>query len=378
MGRRSSPLATALPPAAEAVASLQPKSFLWSESLDGLGTGIASLVLFALAFCLIDKQASTNSVGWTAYYLGFLVNWPHFAMSYQLLYGRARESWRDPHFLWAAAICPLALVMAFAAIFVQAETKWMAWMTQAMYFFVGWHYAKQTFGITLVSCHVKKYRLSAAFKNSIKFNLLALWMMNWISLNTTLSAYDNYGFSYTQLGFPQPFAWIAQAAFVGSLAMVLLQGLRHYFATGETPPKAALGSWLAMMVWYIPAMHHPVMFLFIPFFHSLQYILFVAVYRRGKVHHEETARPVEAPVARRRTFRRHVLFFAFSAVAGYLMFEGIPLFLDGRFPQEHFGKGQFFMASFVLFINIHHYFIDNVIWRRGFGDMQTYLTQEAR
>ena len=64
---------------------------------------------------------------------------------------------------------------------------------------------------------------------------------------------------------------------------------------------------------------------------------------------------------------------AASAVAlGWLLFHGSPELLDGARLAAHrhtharlgdLGPTPYF-AAFFAFVNIHHYFMDNVIWRR--------------
>jgi UDP-N-acetylmuramyl pentapeptide phosphotransferase/UDP-N-acetylglucosamine-1-phosphate transferase len=38
-----------------------------------------------------------------------------------------------------------------------------------------------------------------------------------------------------------------------------------------------------------------------------------------------------------------------------------------------FMGGNFFLVAFLLFINIHHFFIDNAFWRRHNAEVQRYL-----
>jgi hypothetical protein len=67
---------------------------------------------------------------------------------------------------------------------------------------------------------------------------------------------------------------------------------------------------------------------------------------------------------------------AASAVGlGWILFRGAPSFLDGAFvmtrsPGEArplLGETPYLAAVFV-FVNIHHYFMDYVIWRRDNPD----------
>lgn len=339
-------------------AFLSPMTDLWGLGLLSLTTFV--LVHFVFGWTRIPPH-QLAAAGWVAYYLGFIINWPHFAASYQLLYAQARSSWRRPAFLWAAVVCPLTLGALFVGVFYWREPQAMGWMIHAMYFFVGWHYVKQTFGISLLLCHQRGYRLAPAVKTTLKGFLLSLWWMNWIVMNAGTGLFDFYGFRYPQLDFPEEvrtgaISICALAAFA-LVALVLRQRRR----TGATPPPAAIATVLTMVIWYAPGLYHPIYFLFIPFFHSLQYLVCVAAYRRNKARGRDGA-----PLW-------HLIFALGMGLLGYLMFDGIPGALDRSLPQGEWGTPQTFLTVFVLFVNIHHYFIDNVIWRRDFGDLQLHL-----
>jgi hypothetical protein len=56
---------------------------------------------------------------------------------------------------------------------------------------------------------------------------------------------------------------------------------------------------------------------------------------------------------------------------GVMGFWAVPFVLDRIVPynQEVFGNGMF-LVMFILFINIHHYFIDFAIWRKDNPEMK--------
>ncbi|MEX1317921.1 MAG: hypothetical protein AB1Z22_12465, partial [Synechococcaceae cyanobacterium] len=59
---------------------------------------------------------------------------------------------------------------------------------------------------------------------------------------------------------------------------------------------------------------------------------------------------------------------------GYLGFWTLPGWLDTHvdLPQQLFGH-SLFLFSFWIFINIHHYFMDSVMWRRENHEVAQYL-----
>jgi hypothetical protein len=64
----------------------------------------------------------------------------------------------------------------------------------------------------------------------------------------------------------------------------------------------------------------------------------------------------------------------FGAILGFSGFFLIPGILHGVLPsdEQRFGP-LLFLVIFWIFINIHHYFIDSVIWKRENPDARRYL-----
>jgi hypothetical protein len=71
---------------------------------------------------------------------------------------------------------------------------------------------------------------------------------------------------------------------------------------------------------------------------------------------------------------RMAFFVAVGGILGFLGFWGIPMLLDAYVPYDTatFG-GTLFVFMFWVFINVHHYFLDNVMWRRENPDTRRYL-----
>ena len=58
---------------------------------------------------------------------------------------------------------------------------------------------------------------------------------------------------------------------------------------------------------------------------------------------------------------------------GWLAFEVVPGAIDGRLRTFDAWGVYFFLTAAMLFINIHHYFIDNVVWRFKDPRVRAYL-----
>jgi len=109
----------------------------------------------------------------------------------------------------------------------------------------------------------------------------------------------------------------------------------------------------------------------IPALHSVQYLYFVWRLRRNE------ARASEGPPTFGRPAAVQVGILAASAVAlGILAMRGIPALFDGAFGGKEgdggLGPTPYFAAVYTI-VNIHHYFMDSVIWRRENAEMHYLL-----
>jgi hypothetical protein len=123
----------------------------------------------------------------------------------------------------------------------------------------------------------------------------------------------------------------------------------------------------------------------VPTFHSLQYLLVVWRYEiNANKSHESAGRPatlhdrlgriVPARFMPSRLWFGIGVFVVFGVFLGFLGFYGLPNWFDSWVPYDKsiFGPALF-LFCFYIFINVHHYFLDNVMWRRGNPDVRNYL-----
>ncbi|MDG1995368.1 MAG: hypothetical protein P8J14_02645 [Emcibacteraceae bacterium] len=107
----------------------------------------------------------------------------------------------------------------------------------------------------------------------------------------------------------------------------------------------------------------------------MQYLVVVWKYELNKSNFEyEYDRKVNNSNVRYGVKRRMINFGFVGFFGGLCGFWIIPMFFDSYINQNLIGfsvTGYIFI--FWVFINIHHYFIDNVIWRKENKDVGKYL-----
>lgn len=335
--------------------------------------GGLSLVIYMLISVLFKPMAPDSSVATFVYNLSFAVNFPHFLASYQLLYGDFRhEITRKPRFFFAAVIVPIVLGVGMAQALALSNPLVLGYFVVAMFFFVGWHYVKQTFGVMVVANAYKKVFYNKQERMVLLTNMYALWAVSFFNANAFQSSYAQMGIAYPSLNFGVEPLYASQAVMCVAIVATVLMHFRKYVREGVKPSGTAIMAYLTIYVWLLPAMIHPTFGHMAPFFHSFQYLLFVYVFRKNKVE----AQIEELPAVEGR--KRRVVgiwgFFAGSIILGGLAFQFVPSFFDhlGILNNALFG-GTPFVFFATIFINIHHYFIDNVIWKGNNHEIREYL-----
>lgn len=191
------------------------------------------------------------------------------------------------------------------------------------------------------------------------------------------------GFSYLLAGgrivgsLPDVLPKIALAALILSGAASLTLLLREWcVARKPVCVNGVTGYIAAAYLWVLLPYVSPMYFLFVPLFHSLQYLPFVYWYKLGEIAHEGGEDPGQP--LRRRTPARMIAFVLAAVALGAFFMDLAPKHLDSLAtgPQALFSQ-NFFLVSFLLFINIHHYFIDHAFWRRDNAKVQTFLFRRA-
>ncbi len=341
-----------------------------------LGGG-SLLALLALRWAMGDAAWARAWSAGTTLALAHVINNPHFMHSYQLFYREfgAKLSSYPPdlrlRYWLCGVVAPVALVAVMAWAVAARQPRALGLMTNLMFFLVGWHYVKQGYGMAVVDAAFKQAWFTDAEKRALLRNAYAVWLLSWLLLNRMLGgvASSYWGVEYAFIAIPAPLAWLACVVAIGcglDLAWRLLRKQRR----GDAIAWNGLLAYAASgYVWLL--IRDPVLVLWVPLFHSLQYLAVVWRYERNRIHaiHPHEMLPE----------LRMAGFYAIGLGLGYLGFWWLPRYLNRHVPYDHalFGTGLF-LFLFWIFINVHHYFLDTVMWRKGNPDVQKYLFAHAR
>ena len=228
---------------------------------------------------------------------------------------------------------------------------------------VGWHYTKQVCGCMMVYGYFDGYPMTQAQRDLTKRALLTIWVMNFVYTNIGGSQNVFSQFRYYSFDLPDVAGPLSQLLVIGGLGLVIYKVFyANYRDRGAVPSVNMLVPFVALYVWWMPQTRQfEFYFLLTPLFHSLQYLAFVYKMEDTRLRGE-----------RHRELKATVLVSGL-VLAGWLAFEFVPNTLDntlGTFAAWHM---FFFFTAAMLFINVHHYFIDNVLWRFRDPDVRAYL-----
>jgi len=369
-----------------AVRATRDKRFLFSPMLDFLCLGGSSLFLLPFLFLLPDADYRAP-VATTMLLVAHLINHPHFAHSYQIFYrGFAAKAFRpdlgrvmQARYIFAGIVAPAILVGFCAFGILKGDARLLGYGGNIMALFVGWHYVKQGYGMLMVDAALKRRFFKDPEKKVFLANSYLVWVFAWLSVNQMISHNQLWGLQYYSFAIPQPIVTVAGLGAVASGLLSLWVLASRWRAGTGLPWNGVLAYAVSLYLWLLFVQVNPLWLLVVPALHSLQYLIVVWRYELNFERGREGAQePLQVPLVERVFGRRYyasmTLFVVTGMLIGYLGFWGVPKLLDTFMPYDRsvFG-GTMFLFVFWIFINVHHYFLDNVMWRRENPDTRKYL-----
>jgi hypothetical protein len=358
------------------------------SGVEFLLVGGGTLLLLPLCWWLraaLGLDDSELLMGALAFHAASLLNDPHFSVTYLLFYSDARQRAlsRDHalgqrvRYCVAGVVVPLALALWSGLAIARDSPRSMGWMIQLMFFLVGWHYVKQGFGVLAVLSARRGVRWLPAERRWVLAHCFAGWAYAWASPFDPGTRSVVNGVFYTTWAHPPGLELGSRVLFFGSALGLAVVIARKWHRERRAPPLGALaGLLISVWMWTVYTRLDPLLAYWIPALHSLQYLYFVGLVGRN------AAREAAGPPSFRGSVQRQLTILALSSVAlGWLVLRGIPAWLDAALvlpasndlhAMSAIGPTPY-LAAFTAFVNIHHYFMDSVLWRRQSREMRHLL-----
>jgi hypothetical protein len=331
--------------------------WLWSPLVDTmLIAGVGSFALAAIFVPVALAWPAANTLILAGFlHAGVLCNYPHYAATYHLIY-RERET-KKKNWRWLLASIPIALAAFVAGI---AYPLLLGPLVRLYLTWSAWHYAAQHFGIASMYAAREGRPLQDREKRLLQAGFGGVGVSMMIVANSANGVGSDNPFGAALYGnaialLPERTYWLS---LVVAAAATLCAYAAHRRVRARTGRGLDVTAWLLFgtnLAWFVlpylrlPGGHGPwmgplaiwVAFL-VPFFHCAQYLGVTAWRAR-------TTGPVK-PV---------FLFMALVAL-GLALFEGWTALVP-RFSRLKYDEALMLVPPL---LNVHHFFIDGIIWKR--------------
>jgi hypothetical protein len=190
-----------------------------------------------------------------------------------------------------------------------------------------------------------RFETTERFLIRTSLRILLVWHVTW--------------FLYTQLRNPsmvRPLYYLISAGTLAALVLGAVGLAKMRRRTGRLPPARALVAWLAIFVWYAVMARDPRAIFWIQIAHALQYLAFPI--------RVEINRSSAAPAQSSGRVAMHMAVYSAGLLAvSYVVAQIVPA-TAMSVVADVFGEepGRVAPMLILMFINIHHYFTDGVIW----------------
>jgi len=321
-----------------------------SPVVDLLCVGGLSLIVFVPL--LLSGRTDLVFVGAGAQaWLGATINMPHFMASYRIVY-RSKEMILKHR--WASLYVPaLLLLFAVAALW---EAQHGSRVLVVLYVgaasaYLAWHYTGQVWGMMASYAYLAGQKFEAREKLLVRTSLriLLAWHVTW--------------FLYTQLRDPRavrPAYLLVSAGTLVAFALGVVGLWRMRRRTGTLPPARALVAWLAIFVWYAMIARDPRAIFWVQIAHALQYLAFPLRVEMNRTSAGDAGRRAGRVAAHMALYGGALL--AVSVLVARVVPGQAMGVVGSVFGEE---PGRVAPILILMFINIHHYFTDGVIWKIG-------------
>jgi hypothetical protein len=306
---------------------------------------VGGLSLLVLVPLLLSGRADLVIIGAGAQaWLATLFNMPHFMASYRIIY-RSREM--ILRHKWASIYVPgILLTYALLATWeAQSGGVLLIVLVAVSGAYLAWHYTGQVWGMMASYAYLdgRSFDKAERFLVRTSLRILLAWHFTW--------------FFYTYLRDPsalRPFYYLVSAGTAVAFGLGLAGLWKMRRRTGKLPPVRALVAWIAIFVWYAAMARDPKALFWVQIAHAIQYLAFPI-----RVELNRTAATKPARVA------GHMAIYGVVLLAVSYLLEQVVPGTAMSVVADMFGEepGRAAPILLLMFINIHHYFTDGVIWK---------------
>jgi hypothetical protein len=328
-----------------------PSPYFVNLPVDFLLIGGASMI-FYLLMREFHSGVRTERIIWWGVALSWVVNWPHFSATSYRLYSNTDHLRQYPVTAIAAPILMAAAVFgSFASPLVIAP-----YFVKLFLIWSPYHFSGQSIGISLLYARRGQHKVESAERFTLSGFIYGTFLVNSLRADVGTTGYEYYGVKVPGFGLPACVPSVAQAWMYtcGLIFLVLLA--RSALQERKVPPLMYLVPGLTQYTWFVLGGYGTTAGFteFVPFFHSLQYLL-IAWAMQLKERADREHIPGTVTYVSLETLRWYVLNF----VGGVILFWALPTLAEQKGGMPH----ELATAVLICAVQIHHFFVDGVIWK---------------
>jgi hypothetical protein len=327
----------------------KPKSiYFFNAPVDIFFIGGSSFLLFFL-FMFFYTEIRTPEVISAGIMLSWVINWPHFSMSTYRLYQNKANVQQYPI---TAYVIPFVVIGGVFLSFAYPDLV-------APYFvklFVLWspyHYSGQTLGITLIYAMRSGIRFSTWERRALWAFVFGTYFVSTIRAEVSREGYQFYGIKYASFGVPQWLATISEYAMWIALVLFIAMVIFWCYKNKRVIPLIIVLPAATQYLWFVQSIYMPSFQEFVPLFHSLQYILIAWGLQLKLKLDTKNIQP-----SKRYAVNETTRWLALNIAGGALLFYFLP-----KIGVVLGYTSLFSIAVVYSAIQIHHFFVDGVIWK---------------
>ncbi|MBI3505035.1 MAG: hypothetical protein HY059_09355 [Proteobacteria bacterium] len=326
-----------------------PSLYFISAPIDYAMVGVLSIITFIL-LRMFYTGTRTDTVITIAVQLSWICNWPHFAATSYRLYHSPDNIKQYP---LTALIVPILVLFGIVGSFVD-QTVVAPYFIKLVSIWSPYHFSGQTLGISLIYARRAGFMVDKVERFFLAAFIYSTFISQTVGFETGRQPFNDSGIEYPTMGLPQ---WTATATtywMYATAAILVLLMIRRAVKDKKTMPPIILLPALTQFVWFVQGESWLSFAEFVPFFHSMQYMLIAWSLQLKEKMDREAIAPSKGYV-----LAESARWGVGNFILGACLFSGIPWTVAKVF-------GIPLPVSTVIVISgvqIHHFFIDGVIWK---------------
>lgn len=315
---------------------------------DFLLIGGGSILLFGWLAWPERREATPLMFTW-AYWLSWVINWPHFSSTSYRLYRSPQTRAQYPV---TAYVIPVLMIGAVVGSFAAPEQV-APYFVKMFAIWSPYHFAAQSLGISLIYARRSGFFVTQPARYALSGFLFGTFFFTTAAAEVGLDKRTYFGLSYPTLGLPVEVAVWAERGMYACGALFLLYAVYWCVKERRLVPPIVLLPALTQYVWFVPGARVESFQTFVPMFHSLQYLLIAWAMQVKEKMDENQIEPSRSYVGWE-SLRWGVI----NIAGGAALFFLIPRAMELTGYPQHFAEPVVISA-----VQIHHFFVDGVIWK---------------